>query len=326
MKQTGGHRRRAVVLKVLFLLPLLALGLLGPAVAQSRTHRVAPGDTLYSIARTYSVSVDALQSANGITDPSRIRVGQDLQIPTSAAPSGSTTSAIAAQSPATETNYKVVPGDTYYSIARTHGMAVADLLSLNGRNADQILRVGEELMVRSAAASIASRTNGSGNTQTTNQGTSPAAGGQTTTVTVEQTTRVSVTPPSTAGTLLGSKLVTDGAGTTWPLDGERYEFSGKFPGIAIVAERGSEVHSVTSGTVIYSGPHSTLGQVVFIQHPRGYVYIYGGNETLTVQTGQEVSGGQTIAKLGVTQALQRAQLFFSVWKDGGYIDPRTAPR
>src|SRR5690606_19497678 len=98
MKQTGGHRRRAVVLKVLFL--LLALGLLGPAVAQSRTHRVAPGDTLYSIARTYSVSVDALQSANGITDPSRIRVGQDLQIPTSAAPSGSATSASAAQSPA----------------------------------------------------------------------------------------------------------------------------------------------------------------------------------------------------------------------------------
>src|SRR5690606_40873217 len=42
---------------------------------------VAPGDTLWAIARRYEVSVEAIQLANGIVDPGRLRVGQNLVIP-----------------------------------------------------------------------------------------------------------------------------------------------------------------------------------------------------------------------------------------------------
>ena len=44
-------------------------------------HVVAPGETLSSIALLYGVTVQAIQDANKIADPSRIKAGQQLIIP-----------------------------------------------------------------------------------------------------------------------------------------------------------------------------------------------------------------------------------------------------
>lgn len=62
----------------------------GPAV-----HTVKIGDTLGAISRRYKVSVTEIAKANNITDPTKIRVGQDLVIPGAA--SGG---AVTASSPA----------------------------------------------------------------------------------------------------------------------------------------------------------------------------------------------------------------------------------
>lgn len=45
-----------------------------------RYHKVAPGDTLYSLSRKYGVSVSALQKTNGLSG-NLIRKGQSLRIP-----------------------------------------------------------------------------------------------------------------------------------------------------------------------------------------------------------------------------------------------------
>jgi lipoprotein NlpD len=45
------------------------------------THVVAAGETLYHIASEYGVSVGRLMTANGISDPRELRVGQVLTIP-----------------------------------------------------------------------------------------------------------------------------------------------------------------------------------------------------------------------------------------------------
>jgi len=45
------------------------------------SHVVAPGETVYHIATEYGVSVGRLMSANGISDPRELRVGQVLTIP-----------------------------------------------------------------------------------------------------------------------------------------------------------------------------------------------------------------------------------------------------
>ncbi|NOZ71165.1 MAG: LysM peptidoglycan-binding domain-containing protein [Chloroflexi bacterium] len=44
-------------------------------------HTIAKGDTLIVIANRYGVTVEAIQEANGITDPRLLRIGQTLIIP-----------------------------------------------------------------------------------------------------------------------------------------------------------------------------------------------------------------------------------------------------
>ena len=49
--------------------------------AASRTHTLAPGETLYRLSTKYGVSVDALIKANGIKNPNTLREGLKLTIP-----------------------------------------------------------------------------------------------------------------------------------------------------------------------------------------------------------------------------------------------------
>lgn len=58
---------------------LLALWLLALS-ALAQTHTVAPGETLFSIARRYGTTVEALVRLNGLSDPNRIRAGQILRV------------------------------------------------------------------------------------------------------------------------------------------------------------------------------------------------------------------------------------------------------
>jgi LysM repeat protein len=52
-----------------------------PKIPKLRTHVVAAGDTLASIARKYHVSLAALQTVNPGVSPKKIRVGQTLNVP-----------------------------------------------------------------------------------------------------------------------------------------------------------------------------------------------------------------------------------------------------
>lgn len=69
---------------------------------------VQSGDTAYGIAQRNGVSVASLMSANGISDPSRLRVGQTLVIPGAKAPATQSTPAPATQVAAAPTT-KPVP-------------------------------------------------------------------------------------------------------------------------------------------------------------------------------------------------------------------------
>jgi len=44
-------------------------------------HTIAPGDNLWDLSRRYGISVSALQEANAILDPRRLRLGQESVIP-----------------------------------------------------------------------------------------------------------------------------------------------------------------------------------------------------------------------------------------------------
>ena len=108
---------------------LLAVAGAAPADSQSRVHRVAAGDTLYRIAKQHGVTVELLQRANGIADPTRLSTGQALTIPRA---------------------HVMQKGDTIYSISRTYGVAPAVILAANEIIDPTQVHVGQVLLIPEA--------------------------------------------------------------------------------------------------------------------------------------------------------------------------------
>jgi LysM repeat protein len=52
-----------------------------PSSGGGRTYTIEPGDSLWSIARRWNTTTDVLAGLNGITDPSKIRIGQRIVLP-----------------------------------------------------------------------------------------------------------------------------------------------------------------------------------------------------------------------------------------------------
>jgi len=104
-------------------------------------HVVSQGDTLGVLAQRYGSSVSTIMAANGIRDPKRLRIGQQLIIPRDPSHRSPTTYATTASRPA---RYVVKRGDTLYTIARRFGTTVAALQEINGL-ADTTIRVGAVL-------------------------------------------------------------------------------------------------------------------------------------------------------------------------------------
>lgn len=98
----------------------------------SNTYTVKSGDSLYSIAKQYGITVDALKSANGKTS-NLLSIGEVLVIPTT------TTS--------TRT-YVVKTGDSLWKIATNYGVSVNALKQANGLTSD-LLSIGQILVIPS---------------------------------------------------------------------------------------------------------------------------------------------------------------------------------
>lgn len=97
---------------------------------------VKKGDTLYSIANFYNMSVSDLKSLNNLTSDT-LGVGQKLYVSSAEFPSVDDN----------DYNYYIVKkGDTLYSIARDNNMSVNDLKSINNLTGD-ILSVGQKLLI-----------------------------------------------------------------------------------------------------------------------------------------------------------------------------------
>jgi len=125
----------------------------------STTYTVKTGDTISSIARRYGVSSANLMAWNKITDPTRLGIGQVLTIQGSITDVSQAPKAVRVTAPAPTTNYTIVSGDTFYSIARTHKLSVTQLRDLNPDVSTHHIAAGQKLRVSGTpAASVAKST------------------------------------------------------------------------------------------------------------------------------------------------------------------------
>lgn len=102
------------------------------------TYTVKKGDTLYSIAQQFGVTVDNLKKYNNLTS-NTLSIGQILNIPT-------TNQDIEDDDIEEVTYYTVVKGDSLYGIARKFGINVNDLISANNLE-DTVLQIGDQLII-----------------------------------------------------------------------------------------------------------------------------------------------------------------------------------
>jgi LysM repeat protein len=144
-----------------------------PASVESHTltHVVEKGESLWVIARDYSVSMNELAAYNNLTEKSILKVDQVLRIPpggvapqgaprkASSAPESSSAAGSAAASatpkgkePIPEGGkYTVKAGDSLWLISRRFGVSLEKLRSLNSLKSD-VLQVGQVLVVGDASA------------------------------------------------------------------------------------------------------------------------------------------------------------------------------
>jgi LysM repeat protein len=136
-------RRRfgGAFLNVLLMAMLLAPAMPAHASALDQggvVHVAKWGETIYSIARRYGTSVEAIVAANGLADPTRIYAGQRLIVPSSSVP---------AAPAAAGAVHTVRAGENLYRIALWYGVTVQALAELNGIYNPGHVVAGQKLII-----------------------------------------------------------------------------------------------------------------------------------------------------------------------------------
>lgn len=148
---------RRFILILVLLVSLFSVTVLVQAQDSPIIHVVQAGENLYRISLRYSVSLNDLASANGISNSNLIFVGQQLTIPgtTGGTPPANPVPADPAPAPADPapapsgdaTTYTVQTGDSLSSIARRFGTTYTAVAAANGIANPNLIYVGQVLSI-----------------------------------------------------------------------------------------------------------------------------------------------------------------------------------
>ena len=95
----------------------------------------------------------------------------------------------------------------------------------------------------------------------------------------------------------------------------------KHTGVDIGASYGSPIYAANGGTVTLAGWNSGYGNCVIIDHGGGKATLYGHMSSIGVSTGQSVSKGQQIGKVGSTGNSTGPHLHFEILINGTAVNP-----
>jgi murein DD-endopeptidase MepM/ murein hydrolase activator NlpD len=251
-----------------------------------RTHVVQAGETLTGIASRYGVSMMTVWWANKLTSKDDLHVGQKLVIP-----------------PINGLIVTVKVGDTLESLAAEYEVDPNEVLAVNELE-DPVLVVGQTLVLPDAAGApiptpkpVARPSSGS---------SSGKSGGS-----------CNCSGPSTYG----------GGAFSWPVVGggnyiSQYFHYGHY-GLDIAADYGSRVRAAGAGQVIFAGwKGNGGGYQVWVAHGSGLYSTYNHMSAITVSSGESVTEGEQVGRIGASGRATGPHLHLEVWIgaiwNGGY--------
>lgn len=283
-----------------------------PAPLRVNEFRVRPGETLARVSRRLGINERELRRANPQIDRrGSLYAGQALRLPARAVLGARqaatpvrrvTVKAAPRQAPPVLT-HRVRPGDSFYTVARRHGLTMAQLQRFNPQYARRTLMVGAVLRLHPVP------------------GAAP-----TSTVRVARTGIVTVRTARTSTSWIwpvpGYARVTSGYGLR-----EIDEIEEMHRGIDIAAPAGTPVLAARSGRVIEARADNERGWglTVVVQHPGGWLTRYAHLSSVSVKAGQLVRQGERVGQVGSTGRVTGTHLHFGLYRsDWSATDPLLA--
>ena len=267
--------------------------------ANAYTHTIESGESLYTIARKYNVTAQAIMGANGITSPDKIYVGQKLIIPGRADLAAKQTAMAAPKAVTAEVAPKV-----------------ASLAPAEAPLGANVKPVTPHAIVPSKTAAITDPKLVDPNTSTVLPPVKVVG------VPPVKVASIDPTPVKTAPA--PEPQMSGAAKFRWPVSGKVITdfIASKGTGINIDAPEGSAVRAAENGTVIYVGSGvEGYGNLILIRHPNGYVSAYAHLKSTSVSKGDAVSRGDSIGAVGMTGSVSRPQLHFELRQGATPVDP-----
>ncbi len=102
---------------------------------------------------------------------------------------------------------------------------------------------------------------------------------------------------------------------------QREEGGVTWKGLFIRAADGQPVRAVADGRVVFADWLRGYGNLVIVDHGAGFLSLYGHNESLIKQVGDNTSAGESIASVGSTGGALESGVYFELRLDGKPFDP-----
>ncbi|NGP77612.1 LysM peptidoglycan-binding domain-containing protein [Balneolaceae bacterium YR4-1] len=130
-----------------FITTFLCFLFVNVATAQQKTHTVESGETLFSIAQQFEVTVQKLKEWNNLQN-NQLTIGQTLIVQSADQESAKT--------------HTVEPQETLFSISKQYGVSIAEIKSWNNLDNNN-LNVGQELIIYPSSIDNTDNGTGAGN-------------------------------------------------------------------------------------------------------------------------------------------------------------------
>lgn len=254
--------------------------------------------------------------------------------------------------------YKVKSGDVLGSIAKAHGLKIAELLKLNPNITEtSILNIDQELNVTVAKPFVTVKVVREKMRHETIDFTEIVEEDETMLkgekvvkqegavgkrdvmylITEEngvrtgrvQTSENLLSEPKDHIVVVGTKVIPSrGTGQfAWPAVGGYissqmgHRWGRQHEGIDIARPSNYAIKAADNGIIVKAERHSTLGNYVMIDHQNGYKTVYGHMSKINVSVGQTVAQGTSVGVMGSTGRSTGTHLHFEVHKNGSPVNP-----